>query len=325
MGPAKVNNFFNGYYLPPDKDGNEVYVKGLRDYGVDYAELKGSDPGKSKEALASARTLIKDTFGDLASSGNISMTASQIATLAGKDDISIVAGGKLDVGSTALNQKIAGTGIYTAAGGGINIFTGGDINVNQSRVMTFMGGDMTFWTDYGDLNAGRGSSTAISASPPRLVGDPPVLVFSPPAVGSGIRALTFCANALGGCKPPPAGNIYAFAPEGKIDAGEAGIAGNRLVLAATAVLHADHISAYAGGSVGVPLSSDAGVNIGAFSGASTLPENSKMLEESSALGSAQSRYDPTAAGQVDDFIAKFLDVKVIKFDSDDDNQNQQNK
>ena len=304
-----------------DPDQIETFFTDLRNAGVEYSTLLSK--GESQQAqklIAQTRSDLIDTFFDGPvndGTGNISMTTSQITTLAGKDDISIITRGRLDVGKTAFGQKTAGTGITTAAGGGINIFSGGDVNVNESRVMTFMGGDITVWSDQGNINAGRGSKTAISASPPKLVdmGDQKVLVFSPPAVGSGLRTLTFSPDGISA--PPQTGDIYAFAPSGAIDAGEAGIAGNRLVLGATKVLNAQNIS-FTAGSVGVPASSEASVNVAAFSGMSALPENSKLIEQNSSLGSAQSKYSPTAGDMVDDFVTKFLDVKVINFDTDDD-------
>lgn len=75
-------------------------------------------------------------------SGTLSMTQSQICSLGGDSDIYIMARGDLDVGKSALtsNSNLGETGIYTAGGGAINIFSGGDVNVNESRVMTFLGG-----------------------------------------------------------------------------------------------------------------------------------------------------------------------------------------
>src|SRR5208283_5023799 len=107
-------------------------------------------------------------------SGDIDMTSSQISTSIGQSNIYIIAAGNLNVGQSALpaagttNTK---TGITTGGGGSINIYaneaSGEAVNVNQSRIMTFYDGDITVWSDYGNINAGRGSSTAVSASPPR--------------------------------------------------------------------------------------------------------------------------------------------------------------
>ena len=49
----------------------------------------------------------------------------------------------------ANESQIQSTGIFTAQGGAINIFANENVNVNESRVMTFLGGDITVWSDTG--------------------------------------------------------------------------------------------------------------------------------------------------------------------------------
>ena len=71
-----------------------------------------------------------------------------------------------------------------------------------------------------------------------------VTVFPPIVAGSGIQTI----HPQGGGKQ---GNVYLAAPIGIIDAGEAGISGGNVVIAATAVVGAANISASVG-SVGVP-------------------------------------------------------------------------
>ncbi len=322
--------FFDG------KDGTadhqDISLDGLRKAGSDYAALTAK--GKTTEALKiinEARSkIIRPLFDEAAGddSGTITMTKSQISTLSDKDAIYIMARGTVNVGQTAFKsaattQEIGPTetGIFTAGGGPINIYAGGDVNVNESRVMTFLGGDITIWSDQGNLNAGRGSKTTISASPPqqKLVSTNPiqyVTVFSPPAVGSGIRALTFDPDGLEGpLQAPPPGDIYLFAPKGVIDAGEAGIAGGRLIVGATQILNAQNM-VFTAGSVGVPTS-NTGVSLGALTGAGSVAETGKMLAESSALGGAKDSL--AQSNVVDQFLSKFLDVKVIDFDTDEGN------
>jgi len=73
--------------------------------------------------------------------GNIDMIESQIGTIIGKSDLYVLARGDLNIGKTALptaGTVPAKTGITTSAGGSVNILTlQGDVNVNESRVMTF--------------------------------------------------------------------------------------------------------------------------------------------------------------------------------------------
>jgi len=316
--PDSVVTFFEG-----DSDNN---IKGLQEYGIEYSELKAAgDTAGAQQRLDEARTLLIDRFfgGQTdTGTGTINMTSSQISTLAGKDNIYIMARGEINVGKTALildktlaAKKQANTGIFTAKGGAIDIFSGGDLNVNESRVMSFQGGDLTLWSDHGNVNAGRGSKTAISTSEPTLSKNEDgtySYVFSPPSVGSGIRTLTYSSKL--GESAPEAGDIYVFAPEGNIDAGEAGIAGNKVVLGATEVLNSQNITAGIG-SVGVPASSGSSVSIGSLSGSSGLADSSKMIEQTAGVGAARDALKSTTQ-VLDDFMAKFLDVKVISFDSD---------
>ncbi len=342
--PAQADLLFNGIHTT-DASGNDVIVQeGVRDYGTDYAAHKASDPEKAAADLAAARNMINTFFFGSATNGStgslndgvgsINMTSSQISTNSGKDDIYVLARSAVNVGKTAmiLDKELAAqmqknTGIYTAKGGDINIVSGGDLNVNESRVMTFYGGDITAWSDQGNINAGRGSKSTISTDPPKLVMVKPAqtdpatgdilvpaqfeLVFSPPAVGSGIRALTYSAGI--GETAPPAGSIYAFAPNGNIDAGEAGMAGNKLVLGATQVLNAQNIS-FSAGSVGVPTS-EGTVSVGALGGTSALSAASSAIDQNAAVSQAVSKLTPST-DLADDFIAKWLDVKVLSFDED---------
>jgi hypothetical protein len=252
------------------------------------------------------------------------MTSSQINTSGGVDDIYILSSGNLNVGRTTFftdEQQRQGTGIFTAAGGSINIYAGGDVNVNESRVMTFRGGDITLYSDRGNINAGRGSKTAINAEPPKRVPfqDTYIIVFSPPAVGSGIRTLTYDPDGIEGpALPPLAGDVYLFAPEGTIDAGEAGIAGRNVILGATEVLNAQNIS-FALGSVGVPQTGPAGPSIGALAGAGTVSEAAKMATESSTVKSAEERMAKFTEELNKNLVPKIVMVEVLGFEEEKTN------
>jgi filamentous hemagglutinin len=254
--------------------------------------------------------------------GDINMTSTQIATNYGKSDIFIFARGEMNVGRSTFftnESDVQNTGILTSSGGAINIFSNGDVNVNESRVMTFLGGDISVWSDQGNVNAGRGSKTAINPSAPRRiligrVGDRDIyaIAFSPPSVGSGIRALTYDPDGVAGpLKPPAPGDVYLFAARGTIDAGEAGIAGGKVVLGATQVLNAQNIS-FAAGSVGVPAAATAGTSgIGTLSGTGTVAaQNVQLASDATGLASANAAQ---AAQMIDDIMTKWLDVKVIEF------------
>jgi filamentous hemagglutinin len=293
----------------------------LRIAGTEYGRLlaDGDKAGAELIVRETRDELVAPLFDKLNNgTGTINMTSSKIGTTAAGGDIYILSRSQIDVGKSTFSQNTQNTGIYTAGGGGINIFSGGDVNVNESRAMTFFGGDITIWSDQGNVNAGRGSKTAVNASPPRSKwnGDVLVVVFEPPAVGSGIRTVTFDPDGFeGDLTAPAAGDGYIFAPNGAIDAGEAGIAGSKLVLGATQVLNSQNIS-FSAGSVGVPAASEGTVSIGALGGSSALSASGNAIEQNSAVNQAAAKYAPST-DLADDFIAKWLDVKVLSFDEDE--------
>ena len=318
----------------------DTYFNDLRQAGEDYSNLKAKgDVAGAQAAIAKARSdIIAPLFGTTLNDGSgiISMTRSQISTLAtnpyalpysdpdysaaeklaGGSNMYILSRSQENIGQSAFvaSGSTQSTGIYTASGGAINIFSGGDINVNESRVMTFRSGDITLWSDQGNVNAGRGSKTSVSSSPPKYNPATKTIIYSPPAVGSGIRAITSIDPSDPTAKAPDAGDIYAFAPQGVIDAGEAGIAGGRVILGATEVLNSQNIS-FSAGSVGVPTGIDAGVSLGALAGAGSVSDASKMAEQATISKAADKSAQNTNI--VDQFLSKFLDVKVIDFDTDD--------
>lgn len=319
-----------GYSLEAEPGEYEDFFGKLRLGGEEYSNLlagetdAGTGTQSASQKVEEIRCEVIDPFlaGWKAGTGNINMTSSQISTSYGTDDIYVLTAGEFNVGKTTFFENeddMKNTGIYTVSGGSINIFTAGDLNVNESRVMTFSGGDITVWTDQGNINAGRGSKTTVSAEPPKLtnIGSPndPIYayVFTPPAVGSGIRCVTFDPDGAGGPKAPPEiGDIYLFAPSGMIDAGEAGIAGRNIILGATSVANVGNIKA-SGQSVGVPSTSESSAGIGALAGAGNLADTGQMTEDA-VLGGTQGRMSDEAAQLADAFIPKWLGVQVIGFD-----------
>jgi len=298
----------------------------LRECGVEYTNLINLD-GQLEEAEDQVETTREELISPMydaadfvGEGGGINMSLSRIDSLGSPGDLLILAKGDINVGKTVFRAKGgADTGIYTASGGGINVFADGDINVNESRVMTFMGGDITMLSDHGDINSCRGSKTAINSQPPRAVELPNGEVeyeFTPPSVGSGVRTLTFDPDGEGGpLEAPLAGDIYLFAREGEIDAGEAGIAGRYVILGATEIVNAENIS-FSQGSAGVPVSSDGGVGLGALAGAGTLAEVSKLTEETTGVASARGRVEQEMADLSKAFTPKWLKGEFIGFEKE---------
>jgi filamentous hemagglutinin family protein len=293
------------------------FFASLESKGIEYSTDKAAGDSAGAQAIITnvRADIIGHFLGAPNPSGDIDMTSSQIATSSG-GAIYALATGAVDVGTTELVSGIPtsgqshNTGILTELGGDINIFATGDVNVNTSRVMTFLGGDITVWSDQGSINAGKGDKATISVSPPKVgKGTNGVLTvtFNPPAVGSGIRALTYAPNP--NTPAPSEGNIYLFAPSGDINAGEAGISGAQVFLGANTILNASNISSTVG-SVGLPPPSQ-GVSLGALTGTSDLTKGS-ISADTGALATAQERV--ASAQPIEDMVVKWIDVKVMSYD-----------
>lgn len=195
-------------------------------------------------------------------------------------------------------------------GSDINIYAVGDIDVLESRIMTQFGSDIVIWCDKGDVNAGRGSTTALSAGKPVVDEYKNTIGYEAPSLGSGIRALSYDRDGESGSDPAPiAGDVYVAVPEGVLDAGEAGIRGNSVILGATEVRNAQNIS-FSAGSVGVPVSTGSVSGLGNVSGDGAASEMAKIANDTANLGQ-DSLADGVAI--VDDFIAKWIEAKVIGY------------
>ncbi len=295
-------------------------TNGLLQAGKEYSGLKAKGEATDAAArLAQARQgIVMPLFAEPSvnqGQGGIAMVDSQIS--GGSGNIYVMARSTIDVGRSTLGSGAgkAATGISTNGGGNVFVYAGGDINVNESRIMTYMGGNIAIWSDRANINAGRGSKTTLSASPPEYDPATQTYKFVPPAAGSGVRGVTFDPDGLEGPQAAPApGDIDMFAPDGNIDAGEAGIVGGKITLAATEVLNSKNITASAG-SVGVSAGADSSVSIGALAGAGSVTDSSKMIEQTSGTGSAKDAVKTTTQ-VMDDFMSKFLDIKVLNFDLD---------
>jgi filamentous hemagglutinin family protein len=312
---------YNKYITSADV---ETFFSKLRD------EIKSGDSYDESSQKARADIIPLLGLGSPSGSGDVNMTSSQISTNSGKDNIYIIANGQLNVGKSTFfssEDDRKKTGIFTAGGGAINIFAIDNVNVNESRVMSFEGGDIIVWSDSGNIYAGRGAKAEVIASPPHaspIFDDQDNIIgysvkFTPPAVGSGIRAVTFDPDGATGPEvAPPAGDIYPHAK--LIDAGEAGIAGGNIYLQAQQVLNVGNISSI-GSVVGVPITT-ATTSIGTLSGSGSATQNSQLMSSASGLGEANAA---RASQMMDDIMTKWLDVKVIDFIINDGDDNDKYK
>jgi filamentous hemagglutinin family protein len=245
--------------------------------------------------------------------GNLTMYASRIYTLDGGDIDLLVPGGMVNGGLAQSTKKANKLGVVAQREGSINTFTDGNYIVNQSRVFTLFGGDILMWSSYGDIDAGRGAKTAVSAPEPNVsfdVNGNVVIDFAGAINGSGIRAI-----ATGDVD---AGDVDLFAINGIVDAGDAGIAGANVTIGAREVVGAENIEFNV--AVGVPTGNAS--LAGSLSGVSDVASSaSKSAEETVASTSESATTDTPVA----DAALSYLEVFVIGLgdeqSSDDDNGN----
>jgi len=218
-------------------------------------------------------------------SGNITLPFSGIYTLDGGTIDILLPGGSLDVGlanppAGSLTTKSASQlGIVTEKPGDINIYSSGDVLVNTSRIFTLDGGNILIWSTNGSIDAGRGARSSVSAAPPLTTVSASGAVsvdFTNTVAGSGIQTI----QTVVGVTP---GNVDLDAPNGTVNAGQAGIssAGN-LNIAAQSVVNIGNISV-GGTSTGVPPEvSGLGVSVAAAASAGSASSASQTNSAANA-------------------------------------------
>jgi hypothetical protein len=238
--------------------------------------------------------------------GDLTLQFSRIYTLSGGNIDLVVPGGLINVGlanpPSILSSRSPSTlGIVAEGEGNVDIYTQSDVNVNSSRIFTLGGGDILIWSDQGSIDAGQGAKTSISAPPPAiLVSDTGAVTldFSGAAAGSGIRTIQTEPTT-------PAGNVDLIAPEGTVDAGDAGIgASGNINIAARSVIGATNIN-FGGTATGVPAQvSGIGASLAGASSASSSTSNaaSNALAASTAEKDAAAPLAQTALTWLDVFV-----------------------
>ena len=242
-------------------------------------------------------------------SGNIELYFSRIYTLTGGGISLLAPGGEINVGlaqapnTFGVIKTPSQLGLVAQQTGDIDAYAYRDFQVNQSRVFAADGGDILVWSTEGNIDAGRGAKTAISAPPPIVTIDPrtgaPLVTFSPALTGSGIQALA----TTPGIEP---GAVDLFAPHGVVNANDAGIVAGNLTIAATAVLGTNNISV-SGTAVGIPVT-PTGI------GASVVGASSTAAGAvSSATGDLANRQQQESAAPAAQSALSWLDVFVLGF------------
>ncbi len=227
--------------------------------------------------------------------GDISLTFSRIYTTNGGTISLLAPGGGLDVGlanppASLASKAPSQLGIVAQGTGDVDVYTQGDVDVNSSRIFTLGGGNILIWSDQGSIDAGRGSKTSVSAPPPVVQVDASgnvTLDFTGAVAGSGIRTIQIDPSV----NP---GNVDLVAPQGTVNAGDAGIgAAGDINIAALHVVGLDNIT-FGGTSAGVPAQvSNIGVTLAGAASAANSASNASTTN-AAANGDKETAVAPLA-------------------------------
>ncbi|UCV05448.1 filamentous hemagglutinin N-terminal domain-containing protein [Dechloromonas denitrificans] len=266
--------------------GNDLSPNALRDrfYALLLDFGREAQSGGGDASYEKGRAVIQALFpASSVSKGNIDLFYSAVKTEQDGGIDLLAPGGSVTVGianpsKTIPEKKAADQGLFTFQGGAIRAFVLDNFLVNQSRVFTLDGGNILVWADHGMIDAGNGAKTVSATPPPVLVvRDGQIFLDASNSIsGSGIGALASRDDT-------PASDMDLFAPNGAIDAGDAGLRSTgRITLGAPTILNASNIQA-AGGVSGAPAAATTATPVAAITSPTSAED--RMLEES-----------PTAAG-----------------------------
>lgn len=285
----------------------QVFFKILTDVGEDYNDPTSQYRGQYARGYQAINTLFPASLGytandlggganganTLVQTGNLDIRSSTIQTQQGGNISILGPGGQALVGSSSAPPSTANAGpgtqgVLTLEQGDIDIFTDQSLLLAQSRVFTEQGGNMTIWSSNGNIDAGKGATTAANVPPPEYVCDANhfcTLDAKGEVTGAGIATLQTIPGAA-------VGDVNLLAPRGTVDAGAAGIrvSGN-LNVAALQVLNAANIQTQ-GTQTGVPVAppSDAGALTAASAATSAVTQIAQNLVNNNASGVASRQW-----------------------------------
>ncbi len=306
--------------LPTDEQRpliEEFFFRELRDSGR-LANLPQGNFGFTRGEAA-----VDSLFpADQAYSGDLSLLFSRLYTLNGGDINVLAPGGLLNVGlaqppsNLPVTKRPSDLGIVAQGKGRVRVFSDGDVLVNQSRIFTLAGGDILIWSTNGDIDAGRGSKSSISAPPPVIRTDANGQVqveFSDAIAGSGIRGILTSEDI----EP---GDVDLIAPTGVVNAGDAGIgAAGNLNIAAPQVVGLDNIQV-GGVAAGVPTDTGAAAGL---TGVSSLSSSVASAAESATAAGVAGDQNASLADQALGWLEVFIEGFGDGTDEDDDERRRQ--
>jgi len=218
----------------------DAFFRRLQSVGQSYEETGNYDAGYAA---------IAEVFGNALLEADLFSRSRDIRTIRGGGIRIGVPGGGVEMASSITGNPLAPPGIVTESGGDLSILTQAGVDIGRARIFTLRGGDITIWASTGDIAAGSAPKTVVTAPPTRVSIDTTsaevVTDLGGLATGGGIGTLQLRET-------DEPSDVVLIAPQGTVDAGDAGIqASGDITVAAAAVLNADNISA-AGTSAGVP-------------------------------------------------------------------------
>jgi hypothetical protein len=281
--------------------------------GVLYSELKagGTLTPDGRHDYARGYDAISTLFAGTGYSGDLLLYLSQIKSARGGGIQILVPGGLVNEGlanpPAGLTKTPSELGIVTVEGGSIDAFAHGDFQVNQSRVFTLRGGDILIWSSTGDIDAGKGSKNLAYVQPPTLITNPDGSVqfdYNSAASGSGIAVLLTDPSVA-------PGRVDLIAPNGFVDAGEAGIRSvGDVNIAALQVFNASNIQA-GGLTTGVPVAIDtAALSLGIVGASNLAASAGRGLDAAASASTAAATMANAAAPAVP---TNFVSVEVLGY------------
>lgn len=273
---------------------DQVFFAELKAVGIDQ---KGGTSSDTQRGYRMIETMFPARLGytanvlgsgsngasQLVKTGDMNLLHATVQTQRGGDISMFGPGGNIIVGSLAAEPnsalKLRDIGILTLGGGAINTFTDESVLVNSSRVLTTQGGDILMWSSNGNLDAGRGSKTTLSAPALQVLYDQDdyqSIDLGGFVTGAGIGTLQASSKAA-------ASQLYLLAPRGTIDFGTAGVrASGSAVFVAPVIANASNFQVQ-GSTTGIPTVSVP--NIGALTaGSNTAGAAAKTAETPTATG-----------------------------------------
>lgn len=289
-----------------------VFYAVLRDAGRDHNDPTSPNSGSYTEGFAAISALFPGGA-SWSNSGDITLTGREIKTTNGGDISLLAPGGSVTVDTNQLISLVtnpaADQGIVTTDGGNINVFTKDNVSIGSSRIFTLSGGNLIVWSSYGNIAAGISSKTVQAAPPTRVLINPQSgnveTDLAGLATGGGIGIL---ASRVGA----PPSDVDLIAPNGVVDAGDAGIrASGNLNIAAVQVLNASNISV-GGKSSGLPTVSVPNVSVAVAAGNTTgaMADEAQQVAQNQHTGNAELTVYPS-----------LINVEVLGYgggDGDDD-------